>query len=111
MRRELPARWHVFTGRKLSGARRTTLISWWSVSARSSSLDEKHWGPRIQLGDQFWRVKSEDRRNPLDRPNALARVLAGQFRDRVRGYQSAIRGRRIVTAAWILPDDSVEPGI
>ena len=71
-------------------------------------VEEKAWGPRVELGDQFWKVKGEERRNPLDRVNHLARVLAGQFRERVPGYRSTVRGRRIVNAAVVLSHDTVE---
>ena len=56
-------------------------------------LEEKAWGPRVELGDQFWKVNGGERRNPLDRVNHLARVLAGQFRGRVPGYR-VCGGRR-----------------
>lgn len=105
---ELPASWQVIAGRKLSGAHRDDLDLVVVGERAVFLLEEKHWGPRIQLGDQFWRVKGEDRRNPLDRANALARVLAGQFKDKVPGYELAIGGRRIVTAAVVLSYDGVK---
>ena len=106
--RELPGSWYVIAGRKLSGARRDDL-DLVVVGERAVFLaEEKAWGPRIEVGDQFWKVKGEERRNPLDRVNHLARVLAGQFRDRVPGYLSAMRGRRIVNAAVVLSSDTVE---
>lgn len=106
--RGLPDSWYVIAGRKLSGARRDDL-DLVVVGERSVFLvEEKAWGPRIELGDQFWTVKGEERRNPLDRVNHLARVLAGQFRAQVPGYVSAIRGRRIVSAAVVLSHDTVE---
>lgn len=106
--RELPGSWYVIAGRKLGGARRDDL-DLVVVGERAVFLvEEKAWGPRIEVGDQFWKVKGEERRNPLDRVNHLARVLAGQFRDRVPGYASAVRGRRIVNAAVVLSHDTVE---
>ena len=106
--RNLPDSWYVFAGRKLSGPRRDDLDLVVVGDHAIFVLDEKAWGPRIELGDQVWKVKGEERRNPLDRTNHLARVLAGQFRDRVSGYKAAVRGRRIVKAGIVLSHDDVE---
>lgn len=106
--RELPNSWYVIAGRKLGGARRDDL-DLVVVGERAVFLvEEKAWGPRVEVGDQFWKVKGEERRNPLDRVNHLARLLAGQFRERVPGYKSVMRGRRIVNAAVVLSFDAVE---
>jgi serine/threonine protein kinase len=106
--RELPDSWHVIAGRKLAGARRDDLDLVVVGEHAVFLLEEKAWGPRIDVGDQFWKVKGGERRNPLDRVNHLARVLAGQLRERVPGYKSAVRGRRIVIAAVVLSYDGVE---
>ena len=106
--RELPGSWYVIAGRKLGGARRDDLDLVVVGGRAVFLLEEKAWGPRIEVGDQYWRVKGGERKNPLDRVNHLARVLAGQFRDRVPGYASAVRGRRLVSAAVILSHDTVE---
>src|ERR1700761_175107 len=105
---ELPGAWFVIAGRKLSGARHDDLDLIVVGERTVFIVEEKAWGPRVKVGDQFWMVKGEERRNPLDRVNHLARVLAGQFRDRVPGYASALRGRRIVHAAIVLSHDTVE---
>ena len=106
--RDLPASWHVIAGRKLSGPRRDD-VDFVVVGDRAVFLlEEKAWGPRIELGDQLWKVHGGERRNPLDRANHLARVLAGQLRGRVPGYRSAVGGRRLVIAAVVLSHDSVE---
>ncbi|MGI5286545.1 protein kinase domain-containing protein [Nonomuraea polychroma] len=105
--RDLPGSWHVIAGRKLSGPRRDDLDLVVVGDHAIFVLDEKAWGPRIELGDQFWRVKGEERRNPLDRANHLARVLAGQLRSRVPGYGSKVRGRPVI-AGIVLSHDTVE---
>ncbi|MDL4777722.1 protein kinase domain-containing protein [Actinomadura xylanilytica] len=105
--RDLPGSWHVIAGRKLSGPRRDDLDLVVVGDHALFVLDEKAWGPRIELGDQFWRVKREERRNPLDRANHLARVLAGQLRARVSGYGSKVRGRPVI-AGIVLSHDNVE---
>ena len=105
--RDLPASWLVVFGRKLSGARRDDLDFIVVGDRAIFLLEEKHWGPRVVLGDQIWKVNGRERRNPLDRVNHLARVLAGQFRQRVDGYDAAARGNRLVTAAVVLSHDAV----
>src|SRR5580693_7685131 len=70
-------------------------------------LEEKHWGPYVELDDQIWLVNGRERKNPLDRVNHLARVLAGQFRGRVAGYRAAVGGDRLVIAAVVLSNDAV----
>jgi serine/threonine protein kinase len=105
--RELPGSWSVIFGRKLSGARRDDLDFIVIGEHTVFLLEEKYWGPRLVLGDQVWRVNGGERRNPLDRVNHLARVLAGQFRDRVPGYRAAVRGARLVIAAVVLSNDTV----
>ena len=110
--RDLPTSWLVIFGRKLSGPRRDDL-DFIVVGERAIFvLEEKHWGPRVVLGDQIWKVNGRERRNPLDRVNHLARVLAGQFRERVGGYGAAVRGNRVVIAAVVLSYDglTVIPG-
>jgi serine/threonine protein kinase len=106
--RDLPDSWHVIAGRKLSGPRRDDLDLLVVGERAVFLLEEKSWGPRIELGDQIWRVKGAERRNPLDRANHLARALAGQFRDRVPGYGAAVRGHRPVIAAVVLSHDALE---
>jgi serine/threonine protein kinase len=106
--RDLPASWHVIAGRKLSGPRRDDIDFVVVGEHAVFLLEEKAWGPRIELGDQFWKVHGQERRNPLDRANHLARVLAGQLRGRVPGYRSAVGGQRLVIAAVVLSHDTVE---
>jgi hypothetical protein len=106
--RELPEPWKIFAGRKLSGANRDDLDLIVVGEHIVFLVEEKAWGPRIELGDQYWKVKGEDRRNPLDRCAYLAKVLAGQFRDRVPGYLSATHGGKFVKAAVVLSHDTVE---
>ncbi len=106
--RDLPDAWRVIAGRKLSGPRRDDLDLVVVGEHAVFVLDEKSWGPQITLGDQFWRVRGGERRNPLDRVNHLARVLAGQFRDRVPGYRAAARGRHLVAAGVVFSHDAVE---
>lgn len=106
--RELPESWKIFAGRKLSGANRDDLDLIVVGEHIVFLVEEKSWGPRIELGDQYWKVKGEDRRNPLDRCTYLAKVLAGQFRESVPGYRSATRGRKFVKAAVVLSHDTVQ---
>ena len=105
--RDLPRSWKVVFGRKLSGARRDDLDFIVVGEHAVFLLEEKHWGPRLELGDQIWLVNGRERKNPLDRVNHLARVLAGQFRGRVAGYRAAVGGDRLVIAAVVLSDDAV----
>lgn len=105
--RDLPASWFVIFGRKLSGPRRDDLDFILVGERAVFVLEEKHWGGRVVLGDQIWKVNGRERRNPLDRVDHLARVLAGQFRERVPGYGTAVRGSRLVTAAVVLSNDAV----
>jgi serine/threonine protein kinase len=104
----LPNSWYVIAGRKLSGPTRDDLDLVVVGERAVFVLDEKAWGPRIVLGDQIWRVKGEERRNPLDRTNHLARVLAGHFRERVSGYSAVVGSRKIVKGGIVLSHDTVE---
>lgn len=104
----LPDSWYVIAGRKLSGPTRDDLDLVVVGEHAVFVLDEKAWGPRIVLGDQIWKVKGEERRNPLDRTNHLARVLAGQFREKVSGYSGVVGNRRIVKGGIVLSHDTVE---
>jgi len=105
--RDLPGSWLVIFGRKLSGTRRDDLDFIVVGEHAVFLLEEKYWGPRLVLGDQIWRVNGAERRNPLDRVNHLARVLAGQFRSRVAGYRAAVGNGRLVLAAVVLSNDAV----
>jgi serine/threonine protein kinase len=106
--RDLPEDWQVIAGRKLSGPSRDDLDLVIVGERAVFVLEEKSWGPRITLGDQMWVVHGDSRRNPLDRVNHLARVLAGQLRRRVAGYSSASRGRHLVMAGVVLSHDALE---
>jgi serine/threonine protein kinase len=103
---ELPDSWDVFAGRKLSGPTRDDLDLVVIGEHAAFVLDEKSWGPRIVLGDQIWRVNGHERRNPLNRVGHLSRVLAGEFRRRVPGYETSVRGH-IVTPGIVLSHDTV----
>jgi serine/threonine protein kinase len=105
---ELPAGWYVIAGRKLSGESRDDLdlvvVGDWAVFV----LEEKFWGRRLELHDQYWRVGGDERRNPLDRVNHLARALAGRMRTWVPGYIEASRGAHLVVAGVVLSNPAVE---
>ncbi|MCW3842860.1 protein kinase [Micromonospora yasonensis] len=103
--RDLPDSWEVIAGRKLSGPRRDDVDLVVVGDRAIFLLDEKAWGPEITLSDQYWLVRGEERRNPLDRVNQLARALAGQLRDHVHGYRTAVGGRRLVVAGVVLSHD------
>ena len=105
--RDLPSSWKVVFGRKLSGPRRDDLDFIVVGEHAVFLLEEKHWGPDLELGDQIWLVNGRERKNPLDRVNHLARVLAGQFRGRVAGDRVAVGGDRLVIAAVVLSNDAV----
>ncbi|MGH3282327.1 MAG: NERD domain-containing protein kinase family protein, partial [Trebonia sp.] len=105
--RDLPGSWLVIFGRKLSGARRDDLDFVVVGEHAVFLLEEKYWGPRLVLGDQIWKVNGAERRNPLDRVNHLARVLAWQLRSRVAGYQAAAHRGHLVVAAVVLSNDAV----
>ena len=105
--RDLPSSWKVVFGRKLSGSRRDDLDFIVVGEHAVFLLEEKHWGPHVELGDQIWLVNGRARKNPLDRVNHLARVLAGQFRGRVAGYRAEVGGERLVIAAVVLSNDAV----
>ena len=62
-------------------------------------LEEKHWGPRVVLGDQIWKVNGRERRNPLDSFGSSARLAVSARRGgRLRRCGS---GNRLVTAAVV----------
>jgi serine/threonine protein kinase len=105
--RDLPAAWEVFAGRKLSGPTRDDLDLVVVGERAVFVLEEKSWGPEVVLGDQIWRVRGQERRNPLDRVGHLARGLAGQLGRRVPGYSGVGRRRRLVVSGVILSHDHV----
>ncbi|MFI6500293.1 protein kinase [Nonomuraea typhae] len=106
--RDLPDDWEVIAGRKIGGPDRADLDLVIVGERAIYVVEEKSWGPRIMLSDQIWNVGGDPRRNPLDRANHLARVLAGQLRTRVTGYVSASRGRHLVKAGVILSHDALQ---
>lgn len=104
---DLPADWLVVAGRKLPTRARDDLDLIVVGQRRIWVLEEKSWGPRVELGDVTWRVKGEDRRNPVDRVAHLARVLAGTLRDRVPGYPT-VSDRETVSGAVVMSNDRLE---
>src|ERR1700740_172297 len=102
--RDLPRSWLVIFGRKLSGARRGDLDFIVVGEHAVFRPEEKCCGPRLVLGAQYWTVNGAERRNPPDRVNHLARVLAGQFRSRVAGYRAAGHGDRPGLAARVVSE-------
>ncbi|GAA2375244.1 hypothetical protein GCM10010170_078660 [Dactylosporangium salmoneum] len=105
---ELPEEWYVIAGRKLGGESRDDLDLIVVGEHTIFVLEEKAWGPRIELHDQYWKVRAEERRNPLDRVNHLARVLAGRLRTRVPDYLEASRGAHLVVAGVVLSHEALE---
>src|SRR4051794_9796839 len=105
---QLPAGWVVIAGRKLAGEQRDDLDLVIVGDHCVFVLEEKSWGPRVELHDKYWRVKGEERRNPLDRVSHLARVLAGHLRDRVPGYAAAAGRARLVSAGVVLSHPALE---
>src|SRR5262249_59782126 len=51
---ELPAGWYVIAGRKLSGESRDDLDLVVVGDRAVFVLEEKFWGPRLELHDQYW---------------------------------------------------------
>ncbi|MEZ0447370.1 protein kinase domain-containing protein [Cellulomonas sp. ICMP 17802] len=101
----LPSDWVVFAGRKLAGETRDDVDLIVVGAGTIFVLEEKSWGPRIVVGDNFWHVNGEARPNPLNRNAQLARKLAGLFKDKARGYAN-VRGKRVVPAV-VLSHDNV----
>src|SRR5262245_55407120 len=105
---DLPAGWYVIAGRKLGGESRDDLDLIVVGERTIFVLEEKFWGPRLELHDQYWRVGGDERRNPLDRVNHLARALAGRMRTLVPGYSGASQGAHLVAAGVVLSNPAVE---
>ena len=91
----LPADWVIFAGRKLAGENRDDVDLIIVAKSKIFVLDEKSWGPRIVVDDNYWYVNGAARLNPLGRVGQLARKVAGKLRDHAKGY-GAIRGKRVV---------------
>ena len=74
--RDLPSSWKVVFGRKLSGSRRDDLDFIVVGEHAVFLLEEKHWGPHVELGDQIWLVNgraSEEPAGPGQPPGAGTR--------------------------------------
>ena len=107
LRDQLPDDWEIVAGRKLPGRDRDDLDLIVVASNLIFVLDEKAWGPTVITGDQWWEVKHQRRRNPLDRVAHLSRRLAG-LPERIATYRRNVAPDRVVRAGVVLSHPSLQ---
>lgn len=91
--KELPSDWVIIANRSLPTEQHDDL----DLTAIGQNMifivENKHWGPDVEVGPGPWTVKRQPRENPTDRVSFLARKLATLLRNRVTGYPK--RGRLV----------------
>lgn len=90
---ELPGDWVLIANRALPTEQHDDLDLTAVGRNRIFVVENKHWGPEVQVGPGPWTVKRQPRENPTDRVSFLARKLATLLRNRVAGYPK--RGRLV----------------
>lgn len=107
LRDELPDDWVIFAGRKLPGPTRDDVDLIIVGKGLIFTVEEKAWGPRVVVDDNFWRVNEHsDRANPLNRIGQLSRKVAEILRTHANGYKN-LPGKRVVPAV-IMSHDHLE---
>lgn len=104
---KLPNSWKVFAGRKLPGADRPDADLIVVGESQIFVLEEKSWGPKVQLDDVTWVTTHRDYINPLDRVAYLSRRLASLLKNQITEYSSNVGRRHLVYSGVILSHDSL----
>ena len=104
---KLPDSWKVFAGRKLPGADRPDADLIVVGESQIFVLEEKSWGPKVQLDDVTWVTTHRDYINPLDRVAYLSRRLASLFEKRIADYRFHVGRKHLVLSGAILSHDSL----
>ena len=83
---QLPADWVLIANRSLPTQEHDDLDL--TVVGRHLIfvVEDKHWGPTVNVGPGAWVVKGHSRENPTDRVSFLSRKLAGLLKNRVAEY-------------------------
>lgn len=107
LQEKLPDSWTIFAGRKLPGADRPDADLIVVGEGQVFVVEEKAWGPKVQVDDVTWVTTHRDYLNPLDRVAYLSRRLASLFENRISGYRATVGRRHLVYSSVILSHDSL----
>lgn len=104
----LPDSWVIIVGRALPTPQKDDVDLLVVGDNFIYVLEEKHWGPTIEVVNGGWRVKGRIRESPVGRNSHLARVVAGVLKSSVRGYSATARHKRLVTSRVVLSHEHLE---
>lgn len=99
---QLPTDWLIVAGRALPTPQKDDVDLLIVGANRIFVLEQKHWGPAIQVENGGWLVKGELRQSPIGRNSQVAKILAGVLRNAVPGYGLAAKGTHLVEARVVL---------
>ncbi|WP_151084526.1 protein kinase domain-containing protein [Nocardioides cynanchi] len=99
---ELPADWVIVAGRALPTPQKDDIDLLVVGANRVFVLEQKHWGPAIQVENGGWLVKGELRQSPIGRNSQVAKILAGVLKSAIPGYSAAAKGSHLVEARVVL---------
>ncbi|MBO0898941.1 protein kinase [Cellulomonas sp. zg-ZUI199] len=100
--KELPADWLIVVGRELPTPQKDDVDLLVIGRHHIFVLEEKHWGPTVEVLNGGWLVKGALRPSPVGRNSQVARILAGLLKARVPGYAVAARSKHLVQESVVL---------
>ncbi len=83
---QLPADWVVIANRSLPTQEHDDLDLTIVGQNLIFIIEDKYWGPKVQVTPGAWKVKKDYRQNPTERVSFLARKLAGLLRQSISGF-------------------------
>lgn len=107
----LPASWHILAGRKLPGSGREDVDFIVIGERKIFVIEEKFWGPSVITGDQYWTVKGQERKTPVDAATGKAKRVAGFLNSRLAVYKAHVTGQAVLGAVILsYPDVNLVNG-
>jgi len=98
----LPDNFYVIAGRKLPGKLRTDVDLIVIGINAIFVLEEKSWGPYVEVGDVYWKSNNHERKTPMDGVTHKAKEVAGLLTVRIPDYRTHVSRQRIVTGGVIM---------
>ncbi len=98
----LPEDFFVVAGRKLPGRLRTDVDLIVIGMNEIFVLEEKSWGPFVEVGDVYWKSNRHERKTPMDGVTHKAKEVAGLLTDRIPDYKNHVAKQRVVTGGVIM---------
>lgn len=98
----LPDNFMVVAGRKLPGKLRTDVDLIVIGVNEIFVLEEKSWGPYVEVGDVYWKSNSHERKTPMDSVTHKAKEVAGLLASRIPDYKNHVARQRVVVGGVIM---------